>query len=105
MIKWHWSENINLFLPYLNLSKSEIIKNALNNCQNLNLDFNEIFKNTLTTYEPNEQGISNGKTASDIERILAFNELGMKDPIKYNLPWEDVLEHALNIENDFKNCL
>ena len=99
------SENINLFLPYLNLSKSEIIKNALNTCRNLNLDFNEIFKNTLTTYEPNEQGISNGKTASDIERILAFNELGIKDPLKYNIPWEDVLEHALNIEKKFKNCL
>ena len=99
------SENINLFLPYLKLSKSEIIKNALDNCQKLKLDFNKIFKNTLTSYEPNEKGISNGKTASDIERILAFNKLGIKDPIKYNLPWEDVLKHALNIEKKFKNYL
>ncbi len=99
------SENINLLLPYLNLSKSEIIKDALAACQNLNLDFNKIFKNTLTSYEPNEKGISNGKTASDIERILAFNEIGIKDPLKYNLSWEEVVKHALNIENNFKNNL
>ena len=47
--------------------------------------------------------ISNGKTASDIERILAFNELGIKDPIEYKTPWSDVLKHALNYEEKYNS--
>ncbi len=96
------SKDINLYLPYLNFTKSEIIKNALESCKDLTLDFNKIFKNTLTSYNPDRKGISNGKTASDIERILAFNELGLKDPIQYNVSWDKALEHALNIEDEYK---
>tara|TARA_Y100000590_G_C15695011_1_gene1004795 strand:+ start:1211 stop:1987 length:777 start_codon:yes stop_codon:yes gene_type:complete len=96
------TDNISIYLPYLDYNKTDILKDALNSCEILNIDFNTFFKNTLTSYSPDKNGISEGKTASDIERILAFNELGLKDPIKYKNCWEDVLEHALNVENDFK---
>ena len=43
--------------------------------KNLGLDFDEIFRNTITSYNPNKSGVSSGKSGSDIERILAFNEL------------------------------
>ena len=96
------SENINLHLPYLNFTKSEIIKDAISSCKTLNLDFKKIFTNTITSYEPNEKGISNGKTASDIERILAFHEIGIEDPLKYAQPWLKVLSNAINLEKEYK---
>jgi len=96
------SENIKYYLPYLDFSKSDIINDALKNCKKLKLDFNTIFKNTLTSYSPNRSGLSDGNTASDVERILAFHKLNLIDPIKYNFSWEDVLKNALNFEKDFK---
>ena len=44
-----------------------------------------------------------GKTGSDIERILAFNDLGMEDPLEYLNDWETVLKHALIVRQNFKN--
>ena len=95
------SDYINLHLPYLKLNKSEILKDALDSCEKLNLDFNTVFKNTLTTYNPNYSGISDGKTGSDIERILAFDSIGLKDPLKYKYSWSKVLENAKLLEKEF----
>ena len=67
--------------------------------------FEKIFKNTITSYSPDEEGVSDGKTASDVERILAFHEIGMKDPLKYKTSWEEVLEYALNSEKKYKKII
>ena len=69
----------------------------------LNLDFNTIFKNTITSYNPDSNGISSGKTGSDIERILAFNSLNKIDPIKYQESWENILNNALKVEKEYSN--
>lgn len=50
---------------------------------------------------------SDYKSASSVERILAFNSLGRKDPVEYAdesglVSWEVVLQHALKIEEDFR---
>ena len=42
------------------------------------------------------------KKVSDIERILAFDKIGLKDPIKYKYVWKDVLEYAKKTKNEFK---
>ena len=97
------SDNIELYLPFLKFDKSEIIQDALLSSKQLKLNFNTIFKNTLTSYAPNSKGISNGKTASDIERILAFDKIGLKDPISYKESWNKVLSHAKKMENKYKN--
>ena len=89
------SDKINLYLPYLNLDKAQILEDAKISIDKLKLDFNTIFKNTLTSYEPDKKGRSNGKTGSDIERIIAFNKNGLEDPLDYIEPWEKVLEYAL----------
>ena len=68
----------------------------------LMLNFNTIFKNTITSYEPNKEGISKGNTGSDIERILAFNSIGLKDPIEYSDTCDNVLKHAILLEKKFK---
>ena len=96
------SDKINLYLPYLKLDKTQILEDAKISIAKLKLDFNTIFKNTLTSYEPDKKGRSNGKTGSDIERIIAFNKNGLEDPIEYIEPWEKVLEYALETEKKFK---
>jgi len=90
------SEYIETYLPYINHTKADIIKNGIEHCEKLKLDFNLIYKNTLTTYFPNTKGESSGKTGSDVERILAFNEIGIKDPGLYTEDWETLLSYALN---------
>ena len=97
------SENISIYLPYIKLNKSDILTDALTSCKSLKLNFDTFFKNTLTSYNPDKNGISDGKTGSDIERILAFNSIGLKDPIDYSDTWDNVLKHAKFLENKFKN--
>ena len=95
-------DKIDLYLPYLNYEKSDILKDALKSTKLLNLNFEQIFKNTITSYSPNKNGISEGKTGADIERILAFDKIGLKDPLEYKYGWENVLEHAKKTEKMFK---
>jgi 7-cyano-7-deazaguanine synthase len=97
------SENIKMYLPYINFDKSKILLDAQKCVKKLNLDFNTIFKNTITSYNPDSSGKSDGKTGSDIERILAFDSIGIKDPIKYQNSWDKVLADAKKIEKDYKN--
>ena len=61
----------------------------------------QLFANTNTSYDPDEQGRSSGKTGSDIERILAFNAIGRKDPVIYQQDWQQVLDHALSVEKEY----
>jgi len=97
------SEYIDTYLPYINFSKSEIIKDGIKSSKKLNLDFDTIYKNTLTTYSPDNDGKSNGKTGSDVERILSFNEIGIKDPASYTESWENLLEYALKCETEINS--
>ena len=97
------TDNVTMYLPYINYTKAEIIKDAINSTKILGLNFETIFKNTLTSYEPDKMGISSGKTGSDIERILAFDQLSLKDPLEYHDSWEVVLENAKKAERKFKN--
>ena len=92
------SEQVQLYLPYLSLDKHRILQDAQQSCAGLDLDFSEVFKRTLTSYEPDAEGRSSGKTGSDVERILAFHKLGVEDPIEYVDPWSVVLERALKFE-------
>ena len=97
------SENIDIYLPYININKSDVIKDGIKSCKFLEIDYKVIYKNTLTTYLPDSNGYSNGKTGSDVERILAFNKLGIKDPGLYLKPWKELLINALENEKDIQS--
>ena len=86
-------------MPYIEGNKTTILKDALRSCDILNLDFNEIMRSTITSYNPDISGRSSGKSGSDVERILAFHEIGHVDPIEYISSWETVLENALKLKN------
>ena len=94
------SERISFHLPYLGGNKKTILLDALNSCKELDLEFDIIFKNTNTSYNPDLQGRSSGKSGADIERILAFYEIGRKDPVEYTKDWNEVLNNALMIKKE-----
>ena len=68
----------------------------------LGLDFDTVFANTNTSYDPDEMGRSSGKSGADVERILAFHAIGMEDPVPYVKPWPEVLQDAINTEIQHK---
>ncbi len=95
------SERVSMYLPYLDGDKHTILKDAQKAINQLGLDFNEIFGNTNTSYDPDPQGRASGKTGADIERILAFHRLGVPDPVLYTDSWEVVLQNALKEQEEF----
>jgi len=96
------SDRVNFFLPYIDSDKTKILQDAEKSCGILNLDFDTIFSNTITSYNPDSEGLSSGRTGSDIERILAFRDIGRIDPIGYVDSWEIVLKNAISIEEKHK---
>ena len=97
------SERVEFYLPYLNGDKVTILNDAMKSCQEIGVDFDTVFSNTITSYNPDNKGRSSGKSGSDIERILAFHKIGRRDPIEYFEPWEKVLQNAIKTENKFKD--
>jgi len=89
------SELVRFYTPYLELNKFDILKNGEWACQNLGLNFDEVYKRTNTSYKPifiyNQNGDHNDvgtwysdyKSAASVERIEAFIKLRRPDPVEY----------------------
>jgi len=99
------SERVTVELPYIDGDKESILRDAMNSCDSLELDFDTIFRNTNTSYNPDQLGRSSGRTGADVERILAFHAIGRKDPVEYIDDWDTVLERALNTERRYEATL
>lgn len=119
------SEYVQLYTPYLEGNKITILQDGIKCCKQLGLDFNEVYKRTNTSYKPIQHLIiipedSNGKgaqyikwfsdykSASSVERSLAFIELGLEDPVEFAdetgpVDWEVAKQHALQVEKDFNS--
>lgn len=96
------SERVDYYTPYLNGDKFTILGDAKINCSKLGLDFDVIFANTNTCYNPNENGESCGKCGSCQERLLAFNKLGVKDPVTYSSDYNQLIENVIQSEIEFQ---
>jgi len=92
------SDRISLKLPYIDSNKETILRDSLKSCKLLGLDFDTVFANTNTSYNPDSLGRSSGTSGADVERILAFHAIGRIDPVEYVDNWEHVLEGALKAE-------
>lgn len=86
------SEKVDLYLPYLSGDKYTILKDAQQAISKVNLNFDMVFKNTNTSYDPDKFGRASGKTGADVERIEAFVKLGRKDPVEYQEKWEKLIQ-------------
>ena len=52
------SDKVSFDLPYIDGDKVTILQDALDSCKKLNLNFETVFANTSTSYEPDEYGLS-----------------------------------------------
>jgi len=77
------ADRVGYFTPYLELDKLGILKDGEKLCKELNIDFDEVYSRTNTSYKPFPSGNSDYKSASSVERIEAFIALGRKDPVQY----------------------
>ncbi len=93
------AERVKFYTPYLDTDKFGILEDGLKACETLNLDFDEVYKRTNTSYKPYPSGNSDYKSASSVERIEAFIKLGRKDPVQYEdetgpVEWEVAKAHV-----------
>jgi 7-cyano-7-deazaguanine synthase len=77
------ADRVGYFTPYLETDKLGILKDGQTLVSELGIDFNEVYKRTNTSYKPYPSGNSDYKSASSVERIEAFIELGVDDPVQY----------------------
>jgi 7-cyano-7-deazaguanine synthase len=80
------AEKVGYFTPYLEGDKFDILKDGEVLCNELRLDFNEVYSRTNTSYKPIQidgEWYSDYRSASSVERIEAFIKLGRPDPVTY----------------------
>ena len=109
------SDKVDFYAPYMETDKAGILKDGEVCCETLGLDFNEVYKRTNTSYKPltiKDKWYSDYKSASSVERIEAFLNVGRKDPVSYAevipngeiIPrtWDEVLVHVKSILTNHK---
>jgi 7-cyano-7-deazaguanine synthase len=107
------SEKVTISTPFLEVDKFDILKHGLECCEQLGLDFDEVYKRTNTSYKPiyitNPKGgewYSDYKSAASVERIEAFIKLGRPDPVAYAdldlgpVTWATASAHAEKVLAD-----
>ena len=77
------AEKVGYFTPYLDTDKLGILKDGQELVKELGITFDEVYKRTNTSYKPFPSGNSDYKSASSVERIEAFINLGVDDPVQY----------------------
>ena len=88
------AEQVTYYTPFLNGDKFDILVEGQSACYKLDIDFNEVYKRTNTSYKPTAEGLSDYKSASSVERIEAFIKLGRKDPVEYVDGWDVAKAHV-----------
>jgi 7-cyano-7-deazaguanine synthase len=108
------AENVGYFTPYLKGDKFTILQDGEVLCEELGLDFDEVYKRTNTSYKPifiqyswsdlptSGNWYSDYKSASSVERVEAFIKLGRPDPVEYAdetgpVSWEVAKAHVEKI--------
>ena len=109
------SDLIYHYTPYLNTDKFGILEDGVKYCEQLGLDFNEVYVRTNTSYKPIQfqtpigpRWYSDYKSASSVERIEAFIKLGRRDPVAYAnesgpVKWEVAKSHVEKILAEHNN--
>ena len=113
------AEKVSIYTPYLDTDKFGILEDGAKCCEKLDLDFDEVYKRTNTSYKPifipyethafkGGKWYSDYKSASSVERIEAFIKLGRPDPCEYadveNGPvsWEVAKAHVEQVLAEHK---
>ena len=113
------SEKVGYFTPYLEGDKFTILQDGEVLCEELGLDFNEVYKRTNTSYKPifipyethafkGGKWYSDYKSASSVERVEAFIKLGRPDPVGYAdekgpVSWDHVVKEVTKVLETHNN--
>ena len=100
------AEKVGYFTPYLNTDKLGILKDGEVLVDELGIEFDEVYKRTNTSYKPYPSGNSDYKSASSVERIEAFINLGRRDPVQYEdetgeVSYEVAKEHVEKVLGEY----
>ena len=109
------ADRVNFFTPYLEGNKFTILQDGEKLCEDLDLDFDGVYSRTMTSYKPIynksfQKWYSDFKSASSVERIEAFIELGRPDPIEYadeNGPveWKEARIYVEQVISEYNKIL
>ena len=84
------ADMVSYWTPYLEGDKFTILQDGEVLCEKLGIDFDEVYKRTMTSYKPihihsgeGDNWYADYKSASSVERIEAFMALGRPDPSQY----------------------
>ena len=109
------ADRVDFFTPYLEGNKFTILQDGEKLCEELNVDFNEVYSRTMTSYKPiyqrsTKKWYSDYKSASSVERIEAFIELGRPDPIAYAdetgaVEWEEARIYVEQVIYEYNKLL
>ena len=106
------AERVHYWTPYLLGDKFTILQDGEVLCEELGLDFNEVYKRTMTSYKPIKyysrpetnayKWYSDYKSASSVERVEAFIKLGRPDSAEYAdetgpVTWEHVVKEVTKV--------
>ena len=115
------SDKVDYYAPYNVTNKTGVLKDGIECCEKLGLDYKEIYKRTNTSYAPIyvapkdkiEDGLllietkgrwhSDYKSGASIERVESFIKLGLEDPVQYAeedgtlVSWKFVKEYVEKI--------
>jgi len=112
------SERVSYWTPYLEGDKFTILEDGLQLCEQLGIDFDEVYKRTNTSYKPIKwysrpetnayEWYSDYKSASSVERVEAFIKLGRPDPAAYAdetgpVTWEHVVTEVSKVLESHAN--
>ena len=120
------SELVSHYTPYLHTDKFGILQDGEKCCEKLELDFDEVYSRTNTSYKPilienlsatsldgepmgYSAWFSDYKSAASVERIEAFIKLGRPDPVAYAdetgpVTWEVAKAHVENVLAEHKKA-
>ena len=102
-VQGNWdAERITYYTPYLEGDKYDILVDGDKCCYALGILFQDLYRLTNTSYKPDENGHSDYKSASSVERIEAFIKLGRPDPVPYIDGWEVARAHVEKLLNERK---
>jgi 7-cyano-7-deazaguanine synthase len=116
------SEKVDFYAPYMEGNKFSILKDGELCCEQLGIDFDEVYSRTNTSYKPmihlvfdnygnpTPEWFSDYKSASSVERVEAFLKLGKKDPVNYGdefgpVTWEYVKEYVSSVLDDYEKTI
>lgn len=88
------SELVKYITPFVDIDKTDVLWRGYQATQKLKVSFDDVMRLTSTSYEPTPDGKADGRTGSDVERVEAFLNLGLVDPIEYKDGWEETVKYV-----------